>query len=166
MLPVWAIHNCTFAKKTSALLETSGVAVSSLLTLAASGGLVYLFSNRREFLVRAASITAIQSQKDKSTDSPPTYSPGGDVKPPKLIHYVEPEFSSSSKEAFVEGVVKISTVVTAAGLPTELHVVSGLNTEEDNTALAAVKQWRFQPGTKDGHPVRVRVTVEINFHLL
>ncbi|HEY3936508.1 MAG TPA: energy transducer TonB [Bryobacteraceae bacterium] len=127
---------------------------------------MYLFSSRREFLFSAALLATTQSSKDKSTDEPPTYTPGGDVKPPKLIHYVEPEFSSSSKEAFVEGVVKISTVVTAAGLPTELQVVSGLNAEEDKTAMAAVKKWRFEPGTKDGHPVRVRVTVEINFHLL
>jgi TonB family protein len=126
---------------------------------------VYLLLSRREFCVRAAALIAVQDSKDKSSEEP-TYTPGGDVKPPKLIHYVEPEFSSSSKEAFVEGVVKISIVVTADGLPTELHIVSGLNTEEDNTAMVAVKQWRFQPGTKNGRPVRVRVTVEINFHLL
>jgi TonB family protein len=126
---------------------------------------VYLFLSRRELCIYAAALIAVQDSKDKSSEEP-TYTPGGDVKPPKLIHYVEPEFSSSSKEAFVEGVVKISIVVTADGLPTELHIVSGLNTEEDDTAIAAVKQWRFQPGTKNGRPVRVRVTVEINFHLL
>jgi protein TonB len=94
------------------------------------------------------------------------YDPGGDVKPPKLIHYVEPAFSDDSTEAFVEGTVRILTVVTRDGIPTDLHVTSGLNAQEDRTALDAVKQWRFQPGTKDGHPVNVRVTVEVDFHLL
>ncbi|HEX4230344.1 MAG TPA: energy transducer TonB [Bryobacteraceae bacterium] len=106
----------------------------------------------------------------KSTEKPKSdekiYEVGGDVKAPKLTHYVEPEFSSSSKEAFVDGVVKIETVVTTEGLPTKLKIVSGLNTEEDKTAMEAVKEWRFRPGTKGDTPVNVKVTVELDFHLL
>jgi protein TonB len=103
---------------------------------------------------------------DKQDSDNTVYTPGGDVTTPKLIHYVEPRFSPSSKEAYVEGVVRISTVVNPAGLPTDLHIVEGLNSEEDGTAIEAVKQWRFQPGTKQGHPVHVKVTVQIEFHLL
>jgi TonB family protein len=94
------------------------------------------------------------------------YEPGGDVKPPKLVHYVEPDFSPSSKEAYVEGTVKISTVVTREGIATNLRVTSGLNAKEDQTALDAVKQWKFEPGTKAGQAVNVRVNVEVTFHLL
>ncbi len=88
------------------------------------------------------------------------------MRAPKLIHYVEPEFSGASKEAFVEGVVKISTVVTVEGVASRCQVVSGLNAEEDKTAVAALKQWRFKPGTRDGKDVNVHVTVEVAFHLL
>ena len=102
----------------------------------------------------------------KSAEGEKVYEAGGDVKRPKLVHYVEPEFSPKSKEAFVEGTVKISTVITSEGVPTSYRVVSGLNSEEDRTAVEALKQWRFEPGTKDGQPVNVRVTVEIDFHLL
>lgn len=109
-----------------------------------------------------------QDQKDKETNSAAdaVYEPGGDVKPPKLVHYVEPAFSSSSKEAFVEGTVKISTVVTTEGKPTDGKVVKGLNSEEDRTAMDAVMQWRFEPGTKSGRPVKVHVNVEVDFHLM
>lgn len=48
----------------------------------------------------------------KNAGAEKIYEPGGDVKQPKLVHYVEPEFSANSKEAFVEGTVKISTVIT------------------------------------------------------
>lgn len=94
------------------------------------------------------------------------YEPGPAIKSPKLIHYVEPEFSADSKEAYVEGVVKVSTVVTTDGTASNCQIVRGLNAEEDKTALKAVKLWRFQPGTKEGKPVNVRVTVEIEFHLM
>jgi TonB family protein len=107
--------------------------------------------------------------KDKDKDSKPAptvYTPGGDVKPPKVIHYVEPSFSDASKEAFVEGVVKLKTTVTPEGLPSDIEVTRGLNAEEDRTAVDAVKQWRFQPGTKAGEAVYVRVSIEIAFHLM
>jgi TonB family protein len=112
-----------------------------------------------------------KDKKDVKTESnagvdDAVYEPGGDVKSPKLVHYVEPAFSSSSKEAFVEGTVKISTVVTTEGKPTECRVVKGLNADEDHNAMEAVMQWRFLPGTKKGKPVKVRVNVEVDFHLL
>ena len=100
---------------------------------------------------------------DKEQD---VFQPGGEVKSPKLTHYVEPEFSAKAKEAFVEGVVKISTVITADGVPSAFRVISGLNAEQDRTAIEALKKWKFQPGTKNGRPVKVRVTVEVEFHLL
>ena len=128
---------------------------------------MYLLESRRAFLLSAiawSSFGRILSAQTK--DSEPVYEPSKDVKPPKLVHYVEPDFSPSAKEAYVEGTVKISTVVTVEGKSTNSHVVSGLNSGEDRTALEALKQWRFRPGTKDDKPVNVRITVEIDFHLL
>ncbi len=101
---------------------------------------------------------------DAKTDE--VYIAGGDVKPPKVLHYVEPDFSASSQEAYVEGVVRLSAIVNLDGQPSDLKVIAGLNAEEDKTALAALQQWRFKPGTKNEKPVRVKITVEINFHLL
>jgi protein TonB len=115
----------------------------------------------------ALALSASAAADDKSTTSKEVvYEPGGDVKSPKLIHYVEPAFSSSSKEAFVEGVVRLSTVVKLDGVPADVHVLKGLNSEEDQKAMDALAKWRFKPGTKNGQPVNVRVTVEVEFHLL
>jgi TonB family protein len=104
--------------------------------------------------------------KDKDKEQPVVYTPGPDVKAPKVVHYVEPKSSSSSKEAFVEGVVRLTTVVTPDGMPSNVQVTKGLSSEEDHNAVEAVKEWRFEPGTKDGKPVHVRVAIEIDFHLL
>jgi TonB family protein len=107
-----------------------------------------------------------KSDAKSNAKSDEVYTAGGDVKAPKIIHYVEPDFSPSSQEAYVEGVVRLSAIVNVEGLPTDLKILSGLNAEEDQTAVEALKQWRFKPGTKNGQAVRVRITVEINFHLL
>jgi TonB family protein len=104
--------------------------------------------------------TAEKQQND------PIYEIGGDVKPPKLVHVVEPEFSVHSEQAFVSGVVKIQMIVTSEGLPKEPKVLSGLGDVQNKKAVEAVKQWRFNPATKEDKPVNVRVTVEVNFHLL
>jgi TonB family protein len=96
----------------------------------------------------------------------PVYEPGPDVIRPKLIHYVEPSFSPKANEAFVEGTVTVSTVVNMQGVPADLHVVKGLTAAQDRSALESVKQWRFQPGTKDGKAVNVKLTIEVRFNLL
>jgi TonB family protein len=96
----------------------------------------------------------------------PVYEPGADVSRPKLVHYVEPSFSTKPDEAFVEGTVTISVIVNPQGQPTDLQVIKGLNAGQDHSAMEAVKQWRFQPGTKGGKPVSVKVSVQVAFHLL
>ena len=134
-------------------------------------------SSRRVFvlqlgLVALRAVAYSNSQRDEHKEEKDSgaeekvYEVGGDVKSPKLVHYVEPSFSPKSKEAYVEGTVKISTVITKAGASSNAQVLSGLNAEEDRTALEALKQWKFEPGTRNGQPVNVRVTVEISFHLL
>ena len=139
--------------------------------------LVSSFSDRRSVLRMLATLwvgfpsEALARQKNKSKDqdgkpAPTVYTPGGDVKAPKVVHYVEPSFSNASKEAFVDGVVKLKTTVTPDGLPSDIEVTRGLNAEEDRNAVDAVKQWRFQPGTKAGAAVHVRVSIEIAFHLM
>ena len=35
----------------------------------------------------------------------------------------------------------------------------------DEKALEALKQWKFKPGSKDGKPVKVQASIEMNFRL-
>lgn len=136
---------------------------------------MFVVSSRRDCLKciglslfpASALLLADDTKTPKNSDSnDPVYTPGGDISRPKLIHYVEPAFSTDAKDAFVEGVVTLSVVVTKEGLPAELHVTKGLNDKQNLSATEAVKQWRFQPGAKAGKPVNVRVNVEVEFHLL
>ena len=104
---------------------------------------------------------------DHAKDNSETiYDIGGDVQPPKLIHVVEPAFDPKSEEAFTSGVVRIQIVVTLEGGVRDPKVIAGLNDRQDKKAVEAVTQWRFKPALRQGEPVNVRATVEVNFHLL
>jgi TonB family protein len=35
----------------------------------------------------------------------------------------------------------------------------------DEKAIEAVRNWRFDPGKKDGHPVATQVTVDVDFRI-
>ena len=54
----------------------------------------------------------------------------------------------------------LSIVITDKGVVRDAKVVTGLDKDLDKQALKAVGAWRFEPATKDGKPVAVRVKVE------
>jgi TonB family protein len=58
------------------------------------------------------------------------------------------------------------TVVDEHGLPRDLKVVRPLGLGLDQKAIEAVEKWKFSPGKKDGKPVPVQATIEVNFRLL
>jgi TonB family protein len=120
-------------------------------------------------LVLVAAITGISINADspkQKTEDDKVYDLGDGIQPPKLIHVVEPEFDPKSEEAFSSGVVRIQLIVSAEGVVRDPKVVAGINERQDQKAIEAVKQWRFKPGLRESKPVNVRVTVEVNFHLL
>jgi TonB family protein len=88
------------------------------------------------------------------------------ISPPCLLMKVEPNYSEEARAAHVEGKAILSVVVDHQGNPQNLKVVRSLGFGLDQKAIEAVQKWRFQPGTKDGKPVAVIVTVEVNFRLL
>jgi protein TonB len=55
---------------------------------------------------------------------------------------------------------------TPAAAPPNVKVQRSLGLGLDEKAIEAVKQWKFKPGYKDGKPVTVAATIEVNFRLL
>jgi periplasmic protein TonB len=90
---------------------------------------------------------------------------GGGVSPPRQIYAPEPEFSEEARKAKYQGVCTLGLIVGTDGRPSNIRVLSSLGMGLDEKAMEAVKNWKFEPAMKDGHPVRVEIAVEVDFHL-
>jgi TonB family protein len=94
------------------------------------------------------------------------YRIGGAIHAPKLLEKVEPEYSEEAREAKLTGTEVLFVQVGIDGVAHAIQVVRGLGLGLDEAGVDAISQWRFKPGEKDGQPVTVLATIEINFRLL
>jgi protein TonB len=94
------------------------------------------------------------------------YRIGGGVSAPTLIYKIEPEYSEEARKAKHQGTVVLYIVVDDKGMPQNLKVIRPIGLGLDEKAIEAVTKWRFKPGLKDGRPVAVAATIEVNFRLL
>ena len=85
---------------------------------------------------------------------------------PSVMSKVEPEYSEEARKAKWQGTVVLSVIVDELGRPRNIRVFRSLGLGLDQKAVDAVSQWRFKPGRKDGKPVPVIATIEVNFRLL
>jgi beta-N-acetylhexosaminidase len=89
------------------------------------------------------------------------------VVPPVVARERKPNYTRAAMEAKIAGSVQIECVVLADGSVGEVRVLQSLDPTYglDEEAVKAAKQWRFKPGTKDGRPVPVVVSLEMTFLL-
>src|SRR5580700_7888918 len=94
------------------------------------------------------------------------YRVGNGVTPPVPVYKPEPEYSEEARKAKYQGEVVLQIVVDAKGNAVNPRVIRSLGLGLDEKAIDAVLKWKFKPGYKDGKPVAVAATVEVNFRLL
>jgi protein TonB len=87
---------------------------------------------------------------------------GGDVKEPRPLRMVPPVYPMLATKARVSGVVVLEATLTAQGTVEEIRVVSGHPLLID-AAIAAVKQWQYEPTLLNGVPVSVILTAKVRF---
>jgi TonB family protein len=91
---------------------------------------------------------------------------GGSVHAPSVASKVEPQYTDEARAANYQGTSVLSLEIRPDGLPQNIRVLAPLGLGLDDKAIEAINQWRFKPGTKDGQPVTVMATIEVNFRLL
>jgi TonB family protein len=93
------------------------------------------------------------------------YPPGHGVVPPVPIYAPEAEFSDEARRSKYQGVCLISIIVDTHGNPQNPRVVQRLGMGLDEKAIEAIRRYKFKPGTKDGKPVPVLITIEVDFRM-
>ncbi len=82
----------------------------------------------------------------------------------KRVKYVAPVYPDIAERLGRRGVVELEFTVRADGAVTDLVVThaepSGVF---ENAATTAVRQWRYTPAARDGHPVSQRAKVRVVF---
>ena len=90
---------------------------------------------------------------------------GGDVKAPVVTSRVQPNYTDLARNARVSGVVIVEAIIDKSGNVDQVKVVKGLPMGLSEEAMAAVRKWRFKPGTLGGQPVDVIFNLTVNFQL-
>ena len=95
------------------------------------------------------------------------YQIGNGVVAPRLIKEMKPAYTADAMRARIQGVVSMEAVVLPDGSVGLVRIIGSLDRTFglDNEAVAAVKRWRFAPGTLSGRAVPVLVNIELAFTL-
>ncbi len=104
----------------------------------------------------------------------------------QVVKQVKPEYPAAARDEKAEGACRIEVVIGTDGAIKDARVVASAPTKERldaleakkgtaaalegdprlaEAALAAVRQWQYQPVLKDGKPVEAQATVTIAFKL-
>ena len=81
-------------------------------------------------------------------------------------YQVKPRYPESARRQGVEGTVLLKMRITEQGRVEDLQVErSAGHPDLDQSALEAVRRWRFEPARRSGEPVAVWVLITVEFTL-
>jgi TonB family protein len=110
--------------------------------------------------------TEIPRNETLPAPGPGVYRVGGGVSAPLILERYEPSYTEEARAARIQGSVLLNVVVLPDGTTGQIKVLRSLDVGLDQRAVEAVSTWKFKPGMKDGRPVPVQATIEVNFRLL
>lgn len=89
------------------------------------------------------------------------------VQPPKIIRHRTPRYPSVAKRNGVEGVTQIKILIDSKGNVENVIIAKSSGSKLlDNSAIKAVKKWKFIPAkNKDGHVIRCYASMPIVFRI-
>jgi TonB family protein len=123
-----------------------------------------MISRLRRAPVALALLLAARSalaQDAPSSGAPP--SAAASIVPPKLVTFVQAEFPPSEVAAGKGATVVLQIAIDAAGKVASVAVLQTAGPAFDAAALAAVKQFVFEPATVGGRPIPVKIAYRYAF---
>ena len=104
-----------------------------------------------------------KKHKDQPEEEPPPKEP---LSAPSARLKVDPKYIRSAINEHIEGTVTLFAVIDTEGQVGAVRVMKGLDERLDQSAVAALSQWIFDPATRSGVPAEVDAVIEVPFRLL
>jgi periplasmic protein TonB len=86
-------------------------------------------------------------------------------KAPKPIQEAHPYYPFELRAQRIQGHALVEFLVDTKGEVVEARVVEATNEAFGASAVACVSKWKFEPGTRDGHPAIMKLRVPIDYAL-
>lgn len=83
----------------------------------------------------------------------------------RVLSKPEPQYTEDARKNQVTGTVVLRAIFASSGQVTSIRAVSGLPYGLTERAIAAARNIKFVPATKDGHTVSMHIQLEYNFNL-
>ena len=88
------------------------------------------------------------------------------VKEPRRLHYVRPAYTEAARRKRTQGAVVLDVVIERDGSVGPIKVIMPLGDGLTESAIEAVRQWRYESTVLDSQPIAVLMIVTIHFSLL
>ena len=89
---------------------------------------------------------------------------GGNVTAASLINRVQPVYPPLARQTRISGTVRLHAIIGKDGSVQQLEVLSG-HPLLVQSALDAVRQWKYRPTLLNNEPVEVDTTIDVIFSL-
>ena len=84
---------------------------------------------------------------------------------PRPTYRVAPTYPYKLKQSGIGGSVSLLFVCDPRGRTKNIRVESATNIQFEEQAIRALRNWRFEPGIKDGKKVNVQMLIPFNFRV-
>src|SRR5262249_58144490 len=84
---------------------------------------------------------------------------------PRVTFKPEPQYTEAARQTAITGTVILQAIFTQSGEVTNIRTIKPLPAGLTERAIAAARQIRFLPATKNGQRVSVYMQLEYNFTL-
>jgi protein TonB len=106
-------------------------------------------------------VSAVAPPPPKPT-APQRVKQGGNVTAALILQQTRPLYPALARQARIQGNVVLHAIIDKEGKVAQLEVISG-HPLLVQSALDAVKQWRYKPTQLNGDPVEVDTTITVTF---
>jgi TonB family protein len=108
-------------------------------------------------------LATVAARASAQPAQPPADAPQHTIVPPRLVKFVEAEFPPSEAKAGRGATVVLQISITAAGAVADVTVQESAGPAFDVPAVAAARQFVFEPAVVDGKPIPVKITYRYVF---